>query len=110
MTEGSDYQLRWHNKPKRTLAKQDARDATLGRSLVIMIDPDWEARLEMNYSEGMPFTYPGLLMGSIAYLWHMIDKDARITQGVTYQMLGRDMMRPCPYIEADLIPDRLHSG
>lgn len=41
-----------YGKPKRTSAKKDIRSVTLGRSLVIKMDPNWEAQLdEMNHSK-----------------------------------------------------------
>ena len=85
-----------YNKPKRSSSEQDARSVALGRSLVIRLDPDWEAQLEeMNRSKrGRPFVYPDLLMGSIAYLRHMIGKGVRITEGVTYKMLGNGVKGP----------------
>ena len=85
-----------YNKPKRSSSEQDARSVALGRSLVIRLDPDWEAQLEeMNRSKrGRPFVYPDLLMGSIAYLRHMIGKGVRITEGVTDKMLGNGVKGP----------------
>ena len=68
----------------------------LGRSLVIRLDPDWEAQLEvMNRSEReRPFAYPDLLMAGIAYLRYMIGKGFRITEGVADGMPGNGVKGP----------------
>ena len=85
-----------YGKPKRSSSEQDARSVALGRSLVIRLDPDWEAQLEeMNRSKrGRPFAYPDLLMGSISYLRYMIGKGVRIMEGVTDKMLGNGVKGP----------------
>ena len=85
-----------YNKPKRSSSEQDARSVALGRSLVIRLDPDWEAQLEeMNRSKrGRPFVYPDLLMAGIAYLRYMIGKGVRITEGVADEMLGNGVKGP----------------
>lgn len=65
-----------YGKPKRSPVGKDTGSVVLGRSLVIKMDPDWEAQLEgMNRSKrGRPFAYPDLLMAGIAYIRYVIGK------------------------------------
>lgn len=64
-----------YGKPKRMPAEKDIRSVALDRLLVMIHGSQLD---EMNHSKrGRPFTYPDLLMGSIAYIRWMIGKDVR---------------------------------
>ena len=78
-----------YSKSKYTSAQIDAKYEALGRSIVLRLDPEWDAQVtEMNRSKrGRPFKYSGLMMGGIAHLRHALGKSLSITEGLARAML-----------------------
>lgn len=79
-----------YNKSKYTSGQIDAKYHAIGRSLVLVPDPEWDNQLAaMNRSKrGRPFVYSDILMASIAYIRYVNGKSLRVMEGVVDAILN----------------------